>query len=181
MKQVRENIVGAGLVTSVDDSGEVQQMQITEPASGSGFMNRVLDKVLRIFQFGFASVPPLNSEVLLLRRMGDRSLSMVIGTNHRPSRPTGLQPGDTAMHDVRGAIIKLTSAGLLIDAAGLPVTIQNTSGVHIKGDLVVDGEVTMLDGSSALKASVIRSTFNAHDHSGVTPGGGNSGAPVTTL
>ena len=106
---------------------------------------------------------------------------MVIGSNQRPSRPTGLQPGDTAMHDVRGQIIKLTADGLLIDAAGLPVVIQNAASVHIKGDLIVDGEVTMLNATSALNASAIRSTFNGHAHSGVQSGTSNSGDPTSTL
>lgn len=181
MKHLLANLIGCGRVTGADDTGPVQKLQVTEPTAGSGFADRVLDSVVRIFQFGFASVPPLNSEVLTLRRRGDRTLTLVIGTNHRPSRPTGLAPGDSAMHDARGQIIKMTADGLLVDAAGLNVVIQNASRVHIKGDLIVDGDVTMLNGSSALTASGIRSTFNSHDHSGVQTGSGNSGNPTTSL
>jgi len=181
MNQILANLVGAGSVTGADDTGPVQTLQITERASGSGFADRVLDKVLRFFQFGFTSVPPLDSETLTLRRGGERGLTIVIGTNHRPSRPTGLQPGDSAQYDARGAIIKLTAAGLTIDCAGLPYVIQNTSGVNIKGDLVVDGEITGLNTSSALTMSAIRSFANSHDHSGVSTGTGNSGHATTTL
>lgn len=181
MKHLLGNLIGAGRVTGADDTGPVLNLQVTEPAAGSGFADRVLDRVARIFQFGFVSVPPIGSEVLTLRRRGDRTLTMVIGTSHRPSRPRGLQPGDAAMHDMRGQIIKLTADGLLIDAAGLAVVIQNAASVHIKGDLIVDGEVTMLNSSSALTASAIRSTFNGHAHSGVQTGGGNSGDPTSTL
>ena len=181
MKHIFTDLVGAGQVTAADDSGHVQTLQVTERAAGSGFADRVLDKVLRFFQFGFTSVPPLNSEVLTLRRGGDRSLTIVIGSNHRPSRPTGLQPGDSAQYDVRGAIIKLTADGVTIDCAGLPCVIQNTSGVHIKGALVVDDEITGLNSSAALTMSAIRNFANDHDHAGVTTGSGTSGSATTTL
>jgi phage baseplate assembly protein V len=181
MTHFASNIVGAGRVTAADDSGQVQQLQVTEAASGSGFIDRVLDKVTRIFEFGFTSVPPLGSEVLTLRRRGDRTLTLVIGTSHRPSRPTGLQPGDSAQYDARGAIIKLTAAGLTIDCAGLACVIQNASSVHIKGDLIVDGEITGLNASSALALSTVRTKFDAHGHTGVSTGGGTSGTPNQTL
>ncbi|KUR80753.1 phage baseplate assembly protein [Novosphingobium sp. FSW06-99] len=181
MRQFLANLVGAGNVTTVDDTGPVQQMQVTEPAAGSGFGSRVLDKVLRIFQFGFTSVPPLGSQVVTLRRGGDRSITIVIGTNHQASRPTGLQPGDSAMYDVRGVIIKFTAAGPLIDCGGLPFVVQNTTGMHVKGALTVDDDVTALAASDPLAISTVRSTFNAHDHSGVTAGTGTSSTPTAEL
>ncbi|MDR3408476.1 MAG: phage baseplate assembly protein [Methylovirgula sp.] len=181
MKHIPSNLVGAGRVTGADDSGEVQKLQVTESASGSGFADRVLDKVMRIFQFGFTSVPPLNSEVLTLRRKGDRTLTMVIGTSHRPSRPTGLQPGDAAMYDVRGVIIKMTAAGIEIDCQGLPLVVHNTSGMHVEGPIVADGDITGLNTSDALALSQIRTKFNGHDHTGVQPGSGTSAGPTNTL
>ena len=113
------DLIGIGRVTLADDTGQVQELQITEGAAGQGFADRVLDKVRRVGEFGFASVPPLGSEALLLRRLGQRALSIVIGTSHRPSRPTGLQPGDTGIYDVRGAKVMLTAEGLLTRLEGV--------------------------------------------------------------
>ncbi|HZU64967.1 MAG TPA: phage baseplate assembly protein V [Novosphingobium sp.] len=182
------NMVGAGNVTGVDDSGETQRLQITEGAVGSGFMARVLDGVRRIFSFGFTSVPPLGSEVVMLRRGGQRVCSIIIGTNHRASRPTGLSPGDTAMYDVRGVILKFTAAGPVLDCAGLPLIIQNASkmtidvpDVELTGNLTVAGDITGLNGSAALALSTIRSTFNAHGHTGVSTGSGTSGSANHSL
>ena len=158
------NLIGVGNITAADDAGATQALQITEGASGTGFFARVLDKVLRVTEFGFTSLPPAGAQALMIRRGGDRSCSIVIGTSHPASRPTGLAAGDTAIYDVRGIIVKLTAAGLTIDAAGLPVVIQNTSGVHIKGNLVVDGDITGLNTSTPLALSAIRTAHNGHTH-----------------
>lgn len=181
MKQPIQNMIGAGQITSIDDTGGVQTMQVSEVPQGSGFMTRVLDKVQRIFQFGFTSVPPLNSQVLTLNRNGDRTLSIAIGTSHPASRPTGLQPGDSAQYDVRGLMITLTAAGVTIQCQGLPLVVENTSGMHVQGPLTVDDDITALAASDALTMSAIRSFANGHKHAGVTTGTGNSGDATTTL
>lgn len=177
------NLVGIGRMTTVDDSGEVQHMQVTEGAAGAGFIDRVIDKVRRITEFGFASVPPVDSEVVMIRRGGDRSCSIVIGTSHRPSRPKDLQPGDVAIYDVRGAIVKLTAAGVEIDGAGLEVKFTNCPSVTLNapdvvmtGTLHVDGEITGLAGGATVSLGALRDAYNAHHHTGVTTGGGSSGA-----
>jgi phage baseplate assembly protein V len=127
------NLLGIGHVTQVDDSQEIQRIQVTEKAQGTGFADRVTDKVRRIMEFGFTSVPPLETEVLVLRRDGDRSQAMVVGTSHRPSRIKNLEAGDTVLYDVRGSIVKLIQAGVLIESAG-KVTIQDSRGSVIRLD-----------------------------------------------
>lgn len=182
-----ENMIGIGKVSGSDDTGALQKLQITEPAAGSGFMARVLDGVARFFAFGFTSVPPLGADAVMVRLGGSRAGSMVLGINHRASRPTGLQPGDSAMHDVRGIIIKMTADGLDISAAGLPIIIHNASKVTIDapeveltGTLKVAGEITALSGGAAVALGALRNTYNTHHHTGVITGGGTSGAPDHT-
>lgn len=178
-----KNLIGIGRVTTVDDSGELQTMQVTEGAAGSGFIDRVLDKVRRVSEFGFASVPPIGSEIVMLRRGGDRSCSLVVATSHRPSRPREMQPGDAALYDVRGAIIKLTADGIVIEAAGQPVMIGGASKVTIDapeveltGALRVAQEITALTGGSPVAVGAMRDAYNAHRHTGVSAGSATSGA-----
>lgn len=166
------NLIGIGLATQADDTGDVQRLQVTEKAAGKGFADRITDKVRRLTEFGFTSVPPLQAEVLVLRRDGDRSQSMVIATSHRPSRMKNLQPGDVAVYDVRGAYVKFTSAGIVIDGAGLPMTIQNVGTVTINGDLHVTGEVVGHSNGTQV-------ALTTHLHSGVQTGGGKTGQPTT--
>jgi len=152
-------MIGFGKVTKANDAGELQYLQITQGALGKGFNDRVMDDVVRISEFGFVSVPPINAEVLLLHRGGDRSQSLVIGTSHRPSRPRNLKPGDSGFHDVRSAKVLLTENGLEADLKGKPARIVATDIV-----LVVDGV------EISLKA--IHDAYNAHKHpvSGATTG-----------
>lgn len=193
--QALANIVGIGRATAVDDTGQLQLVQVTEGATGSGFADRITDKVTRTAEFGFSSSPPLESEVVMLRVAADRSGSIIISTSHRPSRPTGLQPGDTALYDVRGAIIKLSAAGMTIDAAGLPIVIQNASKITLdspevemtgkltvagditaSGDINVAGNVTERTSATPISLGTLRDAYEAHKHTGVQTGSGSTGA-----
>ena len=176
------NLLGIGRAKVIDDTGDLQLMQVTEGAAGSGFADRVLDKVKRLTEFGFSSVPPIDSEVVMIRRGGDRACSLVIATSHRPSRPKNLKPGDVALYDVRGAIIKLTEHGLEIDCAGLEAKLTNCSKVTLDapdvvltGTLHVAGEITAMTGGSAVGLGALRDAYNAHHHTGVTTGSGSTG------
>lgn len=198
-------MVGVGLVTQADDSGEIQSLQITQGAAGSGFMDRVLDKVRHVFSFGFASVPPIGSVVAFLCRGGDRSNAMAFAIHHVASRPRGLQPGDSAMYDVRGVTLKFMADGPVLDCAGLPLIIRNASKLTIdvpeveltgtltvqgaftaqadatiEGDLSVAGTVTGLTGGHAIELGALRDKYDAHKHSGVTIGTGATGPTDST-
>lgn len=154
------NLIAFGKVTVVDDGEDLQLLQVTEKAYGRGFVQRILDKVPRLTDFGFTSVPPIDAEVVMIRRNGDRGLSLVIATSHRESRPRDLEPGDSALYDVRGAIIKLTADGLDIDCAGLPARIHNATTVTIEATEKVRLEAPTIELEAAdlvhLKAPEIR-------------------------
>jgi len=176
------NLLAIGRATVIDDTGDLQELQVTEKAYGSGFTDRILDKVRRVTEFGFTSVPPIEAEVVMLRFSGDRGGSVVVATSHRPSRPRGLKPGDTAIYDVRGAILKFTEAGQVLDCAGLPLLIQNASKitldspeVDMTGDLKVAGNILLETGGTAIDVKALHDAYNAHKHSGVQTGSGSTG------
>ena len=133
--------VGVARTAFVDDTGPVQRLQVIERPGADGSPS-ITDGVAKVGQFGFVSNPPVPSEVVLLRLAGNRTLSLVIGTNHQPSRLRNLMPGDAAMHDVRGAKVLLGPTGIIIDGAGLPMTVQNVGSLTLEGNLVVTGTIT---------------------------------------
>ncbi|QSR16075.1 phage baseplate assembly protein V [Novosphingobium sp. KA1] len=192
--QFLANLMGIGRATTIDDSGELQLLQVTEGAAGSGFAARVTDKVRRVTEFGFGSVPPIDSEVVMIRRGGDRSCSLVMGTSHRPSRPRDLKPGDTVIYDVRGAKVLLSAEGMEIDAAGLEVTVKNatkatidvpdvylTGNLHVAGDIDTEGNfaaagtITGLTDGASIELGALRDAYNDHGHTGVSTGTATSG------
>jgi len=168
-------LFGFGRVTSIDDTGDAQVLQVTQGASGTGFKDRILDKIFRLSQFGIASVPPLDAAVLMIHLGGDRSQSFVVATHHSPSRLKNLQPGDSALYDVRGAAITLTADGLDIDCAGKPARIHNFSSLTIEGDLHVTGDVITRSAGPTVSVNGLRDAFHAHKHSGVATGGSLTG------
>lgn len=169
-------LFGIGRVSLADDDGEMQLLQVTEHSYGKGPGDRVLDRIRRITEFGFSSVPPIDSEALLVRRNGERIQSIVIGTSHRPSRPRGLEAGDTCLYDVRGRMVTLGANGIVIDAAGSQVTITNASKVRIEADLLeVTGDVVSRADGASVSLNGLRDAYAAHKHGGVSSGTASTG------
>ncbi len=188
MRRAIQNLLGIGRASTIDDSGDLQKIQVTEGAAGSGFADRVTDNVPRVTEFVFSSVPPEDAEVLVIRRGGDRAAPLIIATSHRPSRPKGLKPGDAAIYDVRGAIFKFTEEGPVLDCAGLELVIQNASKitfdcpeVEFTGRVKVAQTITGLSAGEAVEIGALRDAYNAHKHTGVTTGTGISGQTDTTV
>lgn len=120
-------LFGRGRVTGpVDDSGTVQMMQVQM----SGL--EVADERYRVAEFGFTSNPPIGSDVLALHIAGDRTAGAVIGTNHQPSRPTGLQPGESMLYSQDGKHVYITaSGGIAVFANGQPVNVTGATTVTV--------------------------------------------------
>lgn len=169
------NLLRLGRVTALDDSGPIQRIQVTEAGPGPDGTPAVIDNVPMLGLFGLASSPPLKSDILVLRLFGGRTLSIAVATNHQPSRLRGLQAGDAALYDERGAYVWLTPAGLVIDGAGLPVTIRNVGKVTVEGDVEATGDVVSRSAGDRVSLNELADAYQAHKHTGVQPGGGTSG------
>lgn len=171
------SLLGLGRVTLVDDSGDFQEVQFTEGSVGSA-RTRITDRIRRLTEFGFTSVPPLDSDAVVLRRNAERGKSLVLATSHRPSRPRGLKAGDTAVYDVRGAIIRLTADGIEIDAAGQAVTVTNATQVRCECDIYTTGDVISRADAVPVSLNALRDAYDLHDHPPVATGASwGSGPP----
>lgn len=168
-------LFGFGRVTDVDDTGDAQVLQVTQGARGTGFKARILDKINRLSQFGIASVPPEDAGVLMIHLGGDRSQTFVIATHHAASRLKNLQPGDSALYDVRGAAISLTADGLDIDCAGKPAQIRNFSTLTVEGNLHVTGDIVSRSDGTPVSLNGLRDAYHDHKHGGVAAGAAVSG------
>ena len=143
-----------------------------------------------------------NSAVIVEPTVGDIGLAVFASTDisnvkrsRAPSTPGSFGRFDWAdgiylgglLNDEPTQFIKMDSEGIAITAApGLPITMDADSvalnadtvsitatTTSISGDLTVGGAITGGAGSTFGGKS-----FDAHTHSGVTVGGGNSGPPV---
>lgn len=158
------NMVRLGRVTAIDDSGSVQRVQVTEAGPGPDGTPAVVDNVAVLGLFGVASVPPLKSDVLVVRLFGGRSLTVAISTNHQPSRLRDLEPGDSALYDQRGAYLKMTAEGPVLDCAGLALKIRNFSTFIVEGDVQATGDMISRSAGGPVSLNTVADAYGAHKH-----------------
>lgn len=171
-------IIGRGRVKFVDDSGPVQKMQV--------LMNGIEtpDNRYRIPEFGFTSNPPEDSDVIAVHVAGDRSAGAVLGTNHQPSRPRGLQPGETMLYCQDGKYVYLTArGGISVFANGEPVNVTGATTVTINAStgvvmntplLKVSGDIIDNAATNPHTMAQMRTIYNGHKHPVENVQGGSS-------
>ncbi|QCR38940.1 phage baseplate assembly protein V [Nissabacter sp. SGAir0207] len=186
-------LLGIGRVTGMNDDGVIQILQYRTPLDVRGGTPRMAE-------FGFSSAPPIGSDVVVLSLGGDRSSQVIIGTNHKASRHTGLQAGESVVYNETAQFIKLTATGIEVEANGQPVTVSNatlvtinatdsvvmnTPKLQVNGDVIATGNITDNSGSNSATVKQLRDAYDSHTHivKGVETGGGSvtSQAPGATV
>lgn len=105
-------------LTNINDNKQLQEVQVN--ALGSTY-----DKLQRLQNYGFTSVPNTEAEGLLLSIGGNSNTSIIVVMDDSRYRITGLESGDVAIYDNKGQIIKLTKDGISIET-------EQDAGVTIK-------------------------------------------------
>lgn len=167
-------MLGIGKVTGMNDAGPAQTLQ---------YRNAIeVMKAARLAEYGFSSGPPVGSDVVVAFLGGDRSNPVIIATNSKAYRHTGLKGGETVIYDQWGQFIKLTENGITVEANGQPVTVSRATVVTITGteEVIADTPVfkctgDIIDNSDTNNTTMkqLRDAFNDHDHfvEGVQGGG----------
>ena len=164
-----------GSVKLVKSYGKTQTVQV---ALTKDF---TIDNMPHIEPYGFTSHPKTDAECLVVNvgENGERPVVVIAGG--RSYRFKNLKAGEVALYTdegdhlifKRGKIVELQTEMLNINAKTVSI---NGETVSISGALSVTGDITgaaeVADKTSTL--SVIRSTYNAHKHTG------NAGNPTST-
>lgn len=147
-------LVGSGRVSLSDDSKGTQEVQVS--AQGTG----VHDRVPRIAEYGFTSVPPVGSEVVMVKLAGDHSQAVVVATGHQASRPKAMPIGATAIYDTAEAMVLLGADGTLtMSTPDASIAISGDRiDINAPGGLWINGH-----------------RYDTHQHTGVQTGSGTSG------
>lgn len=173
---------GRGRVVLVDDTGPVQKLQVRLGAM------EVKDGVPRLVEYGLASNPPSGSDVYVAFIAGDRSNGVIIASGNQAARMRNLQPGEVAIYDDLGQSVYLTRNGIVINGAGLPLTVNNTPVVivnaatkvalntpelDVSGKIVAGGDITDNATSGGRSMAAMRQIYDGHEHPvrNVSPGG----------
>lgn len=97
-------MVTKALVELVDDETTMQSLQL------SGLADVVRDKVERLQQYGFSSVPEPGAEAIVLHVGGNASNPVVIVVDDPRYRPTGLAEGESCMYTLANGVRVLCKA-----------------------------------------------------------------------
>lgn len=95
------NMIYRGVVERIDDAKGVQVVAV------SGLDGEIKDNVERVQSYGHSSSPMPGSEVIVICPGGDRSAAVIVATDDRGSRMTGLNPGEVAVYTQEGDSIVL--------------------------------------------------------------------------
>lgn len=146
-----------GRITTVNDSGSVQMVQVA-------LNPQEVKDTPRLAEYGFNSNPPVGSDVVMLCFGGNRTNGVVVATNHQGSRKKGLGSGEVVIYDNKGQSIHLTASGIVITA---PLGVKYvTPKMEVTGEVI---DCTEMGNSQPM--SQFRKAYNGHDHGGVMAGG----------
>nr|GAT43694.1 predicted protein [Mycena chlorophos] len=126
-------MLGRGRTSApANDSGTIQTLQVVLGPF------ETQDVAKRLAEFGFTSNPPVGSDVLMAFVCGNRDNGVIVATGHQASRPTGLEPGESMQYDVTGKYVYLSVSGIIVEAKGLPFTINDTNTATINASESVE-------------------------------------------
>ena len=95
------SIISYGSIQTGDDSGKVQRQQVViSPIE-------MRDNTPRVAEYGFTSMPPPDSDAVVIYLSGDRTKGGIIATGHQASRLKNLASGEVALYDDKGQMVYL--------------------------------------------------------------------------
>ncbi|MDG6895034.1 phage baseplate assembly protein V [Volucribacter amazonae] len=128
-----------GRINLVNSQDNIQKVQL------SALADETLQDVEFIQHFGLTSVPPANSQAIILPLGGETSHSVVIATEHGSFRLKALQEGEVAIYDQSGSSVILKQ-GKLIEMHCENLIINASQKVQINSPLVETSQVLTAQG-----------------------------------
>ncbi|MGJ7687355.1 phage baseplate assembly protein domain-containing protein [Escherichia coli] len=178
------SLLSVGRVTAGDDSGVVQTVQVQSPSE-------VRSDTPVLQQFGFSSVLPDGTDVVVMSLAGNRSSAVVVASGHQSYRINGLRSGEVVVYNQWGQYVRLGEDGIVVEASGQPVMVNSattlkvtaTDGVTLETPLLkVTGDITDNCESNSTTLKTLREAYNTHTHpvSGVESGSSTVTSQATT-
>lgn len=120
--------------------------------------------IKRVEPYGFSHRPHAGSQAYLVFPNGDRSLGIALIVGDRQYN-LELEGGEVALHDDLGQKVHLTRKGIVVDGAGLPITLTNAP--EVVADVPVlrcTGDIIDNAGNGGVSMAEMRAAHNDHRH-----------------
>lgn len=163
------NLISRCTVALANAGSKLQSLQIRMLAG------EMKDWVEHLEPYGFTSHPVDGAEGVAVFPGGDRSHGVVIVVADRRYRIQGLKKGEVALHDDQGQSVHLTRSGIVVKAAGKPVTITEAEKLRVECPIECTHDITDKVGAGGKSMAAMRATYNTHNHP--DPHGGNTDKP----
>ena len=164
-------IIGRGRVGFTNEATGLRRVQI-ELLPGE-----VRNEVEHVEPFGLTAAPMPGAEHVTAAVGGGRDHPVVIVIADRRYRPRGLANGEVCLYDANGHRILLTKTGIVVEAAGNPLTIRGASKVRMETPrLEVTGQIVDLCDMQAASIADLRVAYDRHHHA--DPQGGETDEPT---
>jgi phage gp45-like len=159
-------------ITATDDSGPVHRAQVR------GFPPETIDAMPVLQLYGVASHAMTGSDAMAIFCTGDRTSGVIVATGNQQYRLRNLNPGEVALYDNGGNVVKLANNGMIEITCPGTVTITCPNVVRmVTPRLEVTGDVIDHCDTQANTAADMRSIYNSHTHGGVQGGSSHTAIP----
>jgi phage baseplate assembly protein V len=140
-------LVTKALVDAVDDSTALQLLKV------KALESEAIEQVENIQQYGFSSIPPRDSEVVLVEVGGSRDHLLAIASDNSAGRPTGGVEGEVTVWSQYGQSIRQRMDGsLLLQTQNGEIEIKNGK-ITVRGNLEITGTLTC-SGQATFQAAI---------------------------
>lgn len=101
-------MVGRAVLRVIDDERRLQEAQISLLAG------ELVGKAERVQEWGFSSRPHAGAEAVAVMVGGLRAHPIIVATDDRRHRPTGLKPGESTHYDDQGQEVRIERDRIVI-------------------------------------------------------------------
>ena len=168
--------LGRGIVTAINNAEGTQKVQIT------ALSRETITDIERFQEYGFETYPFANAEAFGAFLNGNRDHGIILCIHDRRYRPKDLVEGEVCMYTDE-------------DSNDFRFHLKRDRIAELKGDkshetldtlkYINCDEITLGSDTRAAVRKIVderfQTLYNAHVHSGITPGNSNTGTPTTTL
>lgn len=171
-----------GIVTSYDETTYRARVKIMPEETLTEYLPISTEWVGN--GWGMYAPPSINDLVLIDFLEGDFSCGVIIKRlfNAAEVPIVGVPSGEFWLFHQTGSYFKLKNDGTVeihcVDADGNPTNVNILANLQVQGSITATGDI--LDSTGLSNTDTVRGMrgiYNSHTHSGVQPGGGDTGPP----